>query len=114
MPVSIGTEGELMATTVTTMTERQLQSAVIQLAELLGWKAYHTFDSRRSNPGYPDLTLVKDDRLLFVELKSATGRLTTEQTEWLRALGYVASVATWRPVDWTSGAIEAVLRGGPS
>jgi hypothetical protein len=97
--------------TVIQMTERQLQAAVIQLAELLGWMTYHTHDSRRSNPGYPDLTLVKDDRLLFVELKSATGRLTTEQTEWLRALGYCASVATWRPEQWADGTIEAVLRG---
>jgi len=97
-------------TTTTTMSERQLQSAVIQLAELLGWKTYHTFDSRRSNPGYPDLTLVRGDQLLFVELKSAKGRLTTEQTEWLQALGYVASVATWRPCDWVDGTIESVLR----
>jgi hypothetical protein len=100
-----------MATTVATMSERQLQSAVIQLAELVGWRVYHTHDSRRSQPGFPDLTLVRENRLLFVELKSAKGRLTVEQVDWLEALGYVASVATWRPADWVSGTVERVLRG---
>jgi len=94
------------------MSERQLQSAVVELAGWLGWMTYHTHDSRRSNPGFPDLVLVKGNTLLFVELKSAKGRLTPEQTEWLRALGFVASVATWRPCDWTSGEIERALRSG--
>ena len=54
--------------------------------------------------------MVKDDRLLFVELKSATGRLTAEQTEWLQALGFVASVACWRPAHWLDGTVERMLR----
>ncbi len=98
-------------TTAVKMSERQLQSAVIELATWLGWKTYHTYDSRRSSPGFPDLTLVKGNTLLFVELKSAKGRLTTEQIEWLRALGFVATVATWRPSDWLDGTIESCLRG---
>jgi hypothetical protein len=103
--------GDPVTTTPVQMSERQLQSAVVELAEWLGWKHYHTFDSRRSNPGFPDLTLVKDNTLLFVELKSAKGRLTAEQTEWLEALGFVATVATWRPRDWLDGTVERVLRG---
>jgi hypothetical protein len=72
---------------------------------------YHTFDSRRSNPGFPDLTLVKGSTLLFVELKSTKGRLTPAQSEWLEALGFVASVATWRPCHYRDGTVERVLRG---
>lgn len=97
--------------TAVQMSERQLQSAVVELAKWLGWMIYHTFDSRRSNPGFPDLTLVKGNTLLFVELKAAKGVLTQAQTEWLQALGFVATVATWRPCDWTSGLVERVLRG---
>ena len=41
------------------MTEAQFQEAVVQLARLTGWLVYHTFDSRRSQAGYPDLTLLK-------------------------------------------------------
>ena len=104
--------GTAVVASTTTMSEDELLAAVLELARWLGWRTYHTHDSRRSNPGFPDLVIVRDDRLLFVELKSTKGRLTAEQTEWLKALGYVASVATWRPADWTSGEIERVLRSG--
>lgn len=52
------------------MTERQFQPQVVQLARLCGWLIYHTFDSRRSAAGFPDLCMVRGDRCLFVELKS--------------------------------------------
>jgi hypothetical protein len=51
------------------MTEKQLQGAVVELAKRLGYLVYHTFDSRRSNPGWPDLVLCKPPRLIFAELK---------------------------------------------
>lgn len=75
---------------------------VIELAHLYRWKTYHTFDSRRSASGYPDLTLVRGDRIVYAELKSAKGRLTPEQKEWLDALGAVLGVESycWRPDDW--------------
>jgi hypothetical protein len=93
------------------MTERQLQDAVIELAEMLKWLVYHTYDSRRSNPGFPDLVMVRGGRLLFVELKSAKGKLRPEQHVWLNALDTCgAEVYTWRPDDWTDGSIEACLR----
>jgi len=67
------------------MTERELQAAVIDLAKLLNWSYYHTYSSRRSVAGFPDLVLVKD-RIIFVELKSETGRLTKEQEQWRDSL----------------------------
>lgn len=77
---------------------------VIELSRLYQWKVYHTHDSRRSEAGYPDLTLVRGQRLIYCELKSARGRLTAAQREWLTALGAVPGVETycWRPDDWTS------------
>lgn len=97
--------------------EASFQSTVLQLAELHGWRTYHTHDSRRSNPGFPDLVLVRDGVLIFAELKSETGRVSPAQTEWLGELEGVAQrvarpsadgptfpvqVYVWRPRDWES------------
>ena len=39
--------------------ERAFQTAVLELAQVTGWRSYHPHDSRRSAAGYPDLTLVR-------------------------------------------------------
>ena len=59
------------------MTEKELQAAVVELAGYLKWRCYHTYDSRRSNAGFPDLTMVRYGRLIFAELKSEKGKATT-------------------------------------
>ncbi len=92
------------------MTEKQLQAAIVKTARLLGWRVYHTFDSRRSEPGFPDLTMVKDGRLIFAELKSAKGRATEEQLAWLDALGACAETYLFYPRDWLDGTVERTLR----
>ena len=87
-------------------------------ADLKGWRCYHTRDSRRSEEGFPDLVMVRGQRLIFAELKSAKGRLRPEQQEWLVALQRAQhqidslgheepGVFVWRPSDWDS--IEGVL-----
>ena len=49
----------------------------------------------------------------MVELKSAGGRLTPKQEQWVDALtATCAEVFVFRPADWTSGKIEECLRGG--
>jgi hypothetical protein len=94
------------------MTETQLQNYIIELAGALGYRHYHPYDSRKSQPGFPDLTLVKGTRLIFAELKSAKGTTSPEQIEWLAALrGTSAEVYLWRPCDWVDGSIEKVLLG---
>lgn len=101
---------------MTRIVEREagFQATVVQLAELHGWRLYHTHDSRRSNPGFPDLVLVRDGVLIFAELKSETGRVSPAQTEWLAALEHVereapgvVSTHVWRPRDWHT--IEHIL-----
>lgn len=96
------------------MTEKQLQKAVLQLAGILGWRTYHTYDSRRSQPGFPDLVMLKARRTLYVELKTERGRVRPEQRAWLDELAAAGNeVYLWRPVDWSAGIVEAVLRGIP-
>jgi hypothetical protein len=97
------------------MLERELQNNVIELATWLGWLCYHTHDSRRSQPGFPDLVMVKGQRTLFVELKSATGKVTPDQMRWIHALSNAGqSVRLWRPVDWQTGVIRMELGGKPN
>ena len=92
------------------MTEKQLQTVIIQLAELTGWLVYHTHDSRRSNPGFPDLVMARGPRIIFAELKSAKGKTRPEQVKWLAALSLAhGEVYTWRPAQWHDGTIETIL-----
>jgi len=143
--------------------ERELQAAVITLARSLGWgitqsaaKAiateadqygvtppplegliYHPRYSLGSEPGWPDLTLMRrrDRRLVFAELKTEKGRLSDRQLEVMALLGAIAGddwmlelpmaerlemrgipdvpkiqTFVWRPSDLASGAIAEVLR----
>jgi hypothetical protein len=93
--------------------EARLLSRVTAEARRLGYLVYHTHDSRRSAPGFPDLVLCNGARLLFVELKSRTGKLTPEQSTWLSMLRHTGLVETylWRPQDWP--ALAATLRSAP-
>ena len=87
------------ASTLPSLSERQWQQQVLELAALYRWTWYHTHDSRRSPAGFPDLVLVRD-RVLFVELKTDRGRLTTEQLRWQNELYHAgAEVFVWRPGD---------------
>jgi hypothetical protein len=91
------------------MTEAALQSAVVQLCKLYGLKCHHQRYSIGSGAGWPDLTIA-GRRLLFRELKSATGKVTRAQGEWgdwLMAAG--GDWAVWRPADLRSGRVQREL-----
>ena len=96
------------------ITEKQLQENVRQLALYYRGLYYHTHDSRRSPGGFPDAVIVKDNRLLIYELKSAAGKLSPEQEVWLKYLDRVNVIESgvWRPADWVSGEIERAIKGG--
>ena len=98
MPNDLVTIGDLR----NKMSETEFQAWVISVAKQSGWKHFHTYNSRRSVGGFPDLFLVnvKRDISLFVELKTATGKVRIEQRHWLtelRAVGQIACV--WRPAQ---------------
>lgn len=91
------------------LTERAFQAQVIQYARVFGWAVYHTHDSRRSQPGFPDLVLVRRPRIVWVELKSQRGKVTPEQQAWLDELRACdQEVHVWRPSDWRI--VEGTLR----
>ena len=65
---------------------------VRQAAAHGGWLAYHTYSSKRSDPGFPDLVLLRGSVLLFVELKSIHGRVSPAQAEWIERLNAVDGI----------------------
>ena len=84
-------------------TEKDFQASVVKVARQTRWLVYHTYDSRRSEPGFPDLVLVRGNRLLFRELKvdARPSRVTADQRKWLdapKAAGQDAGL--WSPEDW--------------
>lgn len=83
------------------ITEKAWQRQVIELAQLLGWKVYHTWNSIHSAKGFPDLVLVRE-RVIFAELKSEKGRVSDEQRQWIDALHQAAKVEVycWKPSDF--------------
>ena len=92
------------------MSEDVFQKQVEQLAESLGWKVYHTHDSRRSHRGWPDLVLGRRGRVLFRELKTMKGRTTPDQKAWLELLNAAGhDAAVWRPIQWFDRTIEREL-----
>lgn len=90
--------------------EADWQKRVLGAARLHGWKWYHPPDNMRTERGYrqnvvrgwPDLAMVRGERLLFAELKKQDGRISPEQREWLAVLSGVpyVEVYVWRPSDW--------------
>ena len=66
------------------VTEKAFQTAVVELAELCGWKVYHTYDSRRSAPGFPDLVLGPGNRaaVLGAEGVQGAGRRLRSGNGW--------------------------------
>lgn len=102
------------------MSETDWQAQVVGYARLKGWRVAHFRQARTAGggwvtpvsadgAGFPDLFMVRGQRCLAVELKSARGRVAVGQQAWLDALT-AAHVETeiWRPADWPM--VEAILR----
>ena len=112
-PVSTGMLGAV--------TEAAFQRQVIDLAKLCGWRVAHfrpAMNRRgvwatqmQGDPGFPDLVLAREGRVIFAELKSERGKMTPDQQAWRWALGagrVGCTAYVWRPADWPR--IEEVLR----
>lgn len=95
---------------------------IIGLAKSLGWGYWHDNATNfpracrqckapilfaRNRRGFPDLLLIRDDTLLFVEIKPDDGTRSEDQVAWADALVRVKKVsyAVWRPSD-----VERIIR----
>lgn len=93
--------------------EKDWQRDLVELAKQLGWhRPMHIYDARRSEPGWPDLALVRD-RLLLLELKTETKPVSPTQKQWIRKL-VAANVETYVVRPRHLQAISRVLQArGP-
>lgn len=84
------------------VTEKAFSQTVVEYARLNGWRVWRPWLAIHSPRGFPDLTMVRDGRLVFAELKSDSGKTTEAQEEWLAELREVPGVTAvvWRPSDW--------------
>lgn len=95
------------------ISEKDFQAAILFLARREGWHCYHTFDSRRSAGGFPDLLCVRGEVIFVAELKTTTGKMTEQQLVWLAAFLRAGVPAyQWRPENWPD--IVAVLTARPA
>jgi hypothetical protein len=118
--------------------EADFQKWIVDVAQSFGWRVWHvptpmkpigrnTFVPDSRGRGLADLILLHDDppRLIFAEVKNETGKLSDEQSEFLRLSqavahscvpydpspsGRVVAAYLWRP--GVEDLIEMILRGG--
>lgn len=96
--------------------ETPFMSQIIRLARGLGWGYWHDdatsvprvcrhcrkpLGFKRNRRGFPDLVLIRDDVLIFAEIKKADGARSDDQVAWGEALQRVRKIAyyVWRPAD---------------
>jgi len=96
--------------------EESFQRRVLEFARLMGWSLrYHTFDSRKSAPGFPDLVLVRAPRVVFAECKTdyAPKELVGAQRLWMHELLRCPGIEYYifRPRNWQE--IERILARRP-
>ncbi len=106
----MGTHEELRRDWERGITEKEFLGQIVTFARALGYMVYHTHDSRRSEPGFPDLVMAskKWGKIIYAEIKTSTGKITAAQDEWIRTLVHAgAEVYVWRPRNWND-IIEAL------
>jgi len=94
------------------MLESEWQDQIVDLARRLGYDfIYHTWDSRHSPAGFPDLILLRGAVMIVIETKREDGQLTPEQYFWLLAfLEITPFVYVFKPSDWDE-VIEVLQKG---
>lgn len=91
--------------------EKAFQQKVSDYAREHGWRVYHTFKSASSEPGFPDLVMLRRGVERVAELKVQDNKPTKAQREWLNDYAEVGGqtyVHLWYPDDWDE--IQEVLR----
>ncbi len=81
-------------------TEADFTTFVIDLARVLGWRTAHFRPAKTDKgwrtpvqgdgAGFPDLILLRGNRMVVAELKAERGRLSPAQVEWLDAYAGLA------------------------
>ena len=93
-------------------TGTQLQEQILDLAKIYGWRRAHFRPARTKwgyrtavsgeGAGFPDLLLLRGDRMLAWECKSQYEKTTPEQDAWLAAFAQIRNCDSRviRFADW--------------
>lgn len=92
------------------ISERDWQRQVCDAAELYGWRWAHFRPAQTGKGwrtpvagplgvGFPDLVMVRGDRLLMVELKAEHAHLSPPQRQVHAVLADAVELHVWRPSD---------------
>ncbi len=92
------------------MTEAELKAEIVSYAHEQGWLVFSLPMSSirrlvKDASGYPDLTLAREGRVLWFELKAQAGKLSEAQAVWIKALRWSYII---RPSDLAEA--KALLR----
>jgi hypothetical protein len=101
------------------ITEEEFTSQVLEYAKLRGWRTAHFRPARTAKgwrtavsgdgKGFPDLIMLRSERLLVAELKVGRNKGTHEQHAWIKAFSLITPDAYfWYPEHWDS--IEYILK----
>ena len=90
--------------------EREFQNAVVEYAHLNGWLVHHGRAAQvregkwvtpiQGDAGFPDLVMVRDGWIVFVELKSEKGRLSKTQKRWRDDIVWAIGWGEYKPATW--------------
>lgn len=83
--------------------EHEFKDWIVKVARARGWMVNHVWKTRNDRgiwittcaAGWPDLTCVRDGRIVFIEVKSRRGRVEPKQDEWLDALAAIPCAEVW-------------------
>jgi hypothetical protein len=85
-------------------TELECEATIIKSAKMAGWLVHGSrvaysrgkFSTPiKGHAGFPDLVLVKGERLIIVELKRRPNKVEPEQEVWLKAFAQVPGVESY-------------------
>lgn len=86
-----------------TQSEKHFSQTVFDFGRTFGWLCarFATFAPTHTTPGFPDLVMVRDTRIIFAELKVGPNKLTDSQIEWRdRLMKTSVEHYVWYPEDW--------------
>lgn len=94
------------------MTHAELQNNIVKAAKLCGFRCQYWWKSIHSPAGFPDLFMIKGQKIILAELKVGNDKLSPSQIEWKDILTQVKTIEyyEWHEEDWISGSILEILK----
>lgn len=69
--------------------ESELQTKCLRYCKEHGFPVFHDYSRKKNPAGWADLFIFAENRVVLVELKSASGKLRKEQQELRRVLAWL-------------------------